>query len=184
MKQLGILLIDMQDYFINQNLPKEIEQLISAQKRLLNFASENQIPIFALEYQSVKEKYGITSKELKEELQRNKVYFISKYEDNGFLSRDSIIMGDISGKDHQNLELIKALQREQIKNLILTGINKDACVLKTAEGAKERKYEIFTSEELMNRRKMEVEWFSRYSNHHQTLNELLGNLNNSINPNL
>ena len=73
------------------------------------------------------------------------------------------------------------MTEEQIKNLIITGINKDACVLETAKGAKKRKYNIFTAEELMNWNKIKVEWFYDNSNHYQTLKELLDNFSN---PNL
>lgn len=168
MDNLGILLIDMQNHFIEQNLPNEVKELIDSQKRLLNFAFKNGVPIFVLEYNGL----GETIEELKKELSKNRSYFINKYRNNGFLLTEPMWESDSLKEEYQNKEFQDKLIEEQIKNLIITGVNKDACVLETTEGAKRRNYNIFTSEELMNKRKMEVGWFARYSNHYPTLDEL------------
>jgi nicotinamidase-related amidase len=172
MKNLGILLIDMQEHWINSSLPKEIENLIDAQKRLFNFVLERQIPIFVLEYIDS----GKTIKELTQALSKNKTYFIPKYEDNGFIIDGLFSAPDSLKEEYQNQELKKILEKEEIKKLILTGITKDACVLETAKGAKKRNYPIFTAEELMNMNKFKVEWFYNNSNHYKTLTELLNGI--------
>lgn len=174
MKNLGIMIIDMQDFFINSSHPKEIEILVDAQKKLLNFASENAIPVFVLEYFAK----GRTTQELKEGLSKNKEYVILKENDNGFIRAPNNIEETFEA-EYQNMQLQEKLREEGIKNLILTGINKDACVLKTAKGAEKRQYNIFTAEELMNRTKIDVGWFYHHSNHNQTLNELLESVSKS-----
>ena len=166
----------MQDYFIKDSLPNEIEQLIQYQKILLNFASQKEVPIFVLEYQDEEIQMGNTTKELLIEMQKNEVYFIPKYQDNGFLKERPYSGENSFEMKHQNYELSRKLEEGQIKHLIITGINKDACVLKTAKGAKSRNYTIFTAEELMNMNKLRVEWFYNNPTHYQTLNGLLKNL--------
>lgn len=168
MNHLGILLIDMQDFFIERCPPKEIEILIKSQKKLLNFAYKKGIPVFALEYISV----GETTEKLKRELSKNKSYFIRKEGDNGFIIAPPHIE-DTFEEIKQNRKIRNLLEKEEIQNLILTGIHKDACVLKTAIGAKNRKYNIFTSEELCDRTKKNIPWFYENSNHYKTLSELL-----------
>jgi len=168
MKNLGILLIDMQEFFIKKCHPKEMEILIKSQKKLLNFAYKKEIPVFVLEYISV----GETIEELEEELYKNKNYFMRKEGNNGFIIAPPYIE-DTFEEIKQNRKLRNLLNEEKIQNLILTGIHKDVCVLKTAIGAKNRNYNIFTSEELSDRTKKEIPWFYENSNHYQTLSELL-----------
>ncbi|MCK9567978.1 cysteine hydrolase [Candidatus Pacearchaeota archaeon] len=169
MENLGILVIDMQEDFIGRNKPREIEELIQYQKKLFKFAHKKKIPIFILEWENC----GKTSEELISELSNNKTYFIPKYENNGFLNEDLVWEEDSFKEEYQNKELSNLLEKEQIKNLILTGISKDACVLATTLGAKRRGYNPFTSDELMNKRKKDVYEFHEYSNHYETLQELL-----------
>lgn len=173
MKNLGILLIDMQEFFIKKCHPKEMEILIKSQKKLLNFAYKKEIPVFVLEYISV----GETIEELEEELSKNKSYFMRKEGDNGFIIAPPYIE-DTFEEIKQNRKLRNLLNEEKIQNLILTGIHKDASVLKTAIGAKNRNYNIFTSEELSDRTKKEIPWFYENSNHYQTLSELLNRVCN------
>jgi nicotinamidase-related amidase len=168
MNNLGILLIDMQDFFIKRCHPKEIELLIESQKKLFNFTYEKRVPIFVLEYFPV----GETTEKLEKELSKNKNYFVRKEGDNGFIVAPPSIE-DTFEEIQQNRRFRNLLEKEKIQNLILTGVHKDACVLKTAIGAKNRNYNIFTSEELCDRTKKEVQWFYENSNHYQTLSELL-----------
>jgi nicotinamidase-related amidase len=162
MKNLGIFVIDMQEDFLNQI--REKEKLIWAQKRLLNFAKEKQIPVFILEYQG---RGGELIPELKKSVVNGESYTIPKYHCNGF---------------ENNLPLTCLLERCRIKNLILTGVFAGACVLETAKGAKKEGITVFTSDMLMNRRyESDTRWYKQHTNYYESLGQLLINISN---PNL
>lgn len=168
MKNLGIMLIDMQEGFIWSPMPREIVELVESQKKLFNFAYEKQIPIFVLEYIGS----GKTIDELTTALSNNKTYFLPKYKNDGFARSYHIL----EEEELSNEQLIEKLNEEKITDLIFTGVNKDACVLATVQNAKKRGYKIFTSEELMNRKKQCEYWYYHNSNHYETLTELLSEI--------
>jgi isochorismate hydrolase len=168
MNNLGIMLIDMQEEFIWNPMPREIIELVESQKKLFNFACEKQIPIFVLEYIDS----GKTIDELITTLSKNKTYFLPKYKNDGFVKSYHIL----ENKELSNEQLIEKLDEEKITNLIFTGVNKDACVLATVKNAKNRGYKIFTAEELMNRKKQCEYWYYENSNHYETLTELLNEI--------
>lgn len=170
MRNLGILLIDMQEFFLDRKPNEDIKELIESQKKLFNFAYDNGIPIFALEYTDC----GKTIEELISALSKNKTYFIPKYEINAFLvEHPPHSVQDSLEIKYQNKELKKRLAECRVKKLILTGISKGACVLETAKGAKKRGYNLLTSEELTNKPEMKINWFYENSAHYETLQELL-----------
>jgi nicotinamidase-related amidase len=177
---LGIMLIDMQEGCTI----KEKENLVAAQIKLLNYAAQKDIPVFTLEYIGERK----TISELQEPLSKVNNHFIEKYNDNAFIkltdkyiksdlrkgSKDYVLFGDEWQENPpENKKLKKLLNKNKIKQIILTGIYKDACIFKTAKGAKKRGYEIFTSDELMEPHKLEFGWYPENSNHYKTLDELI-----------
>lgn len=172
---LGILLIDMQEGFVID----EREELVETQIKLLDFAKDRKIPIFTLEYFCK----GETIKELQTFLEEQNNKIIKKYNDNAFIKMESKYYPYYFYKDlepeqrcPENKELLKSLKEKKIDKLILTGINKTGCVLKTARGAKKRGYVIYTSEELMNESYSLGHWYYENSNHYKTLKELLNKI--------
>jgi nicotinamidase-related amidase len=154
MKNLGILVIDMQEDFFE--LIKEKEKLGWAQNRLLNLAKEKKILIFILKYQG---RGGELIPKFKKILEEENSYFILKNHCDGF---------------KKNPALTYLLKRMKIKNLILTGIYAGACVLETAKGAKNKGINVFTSDMLMNRRyESDTNWYKKNTNYHENLAELL-----------
>jgi nicotinamidase-related amidase len=173
MQDLGILLIDMQEYFIDllsgPRHSEETKKLIQTQKRLLSFAKINKIPVFVLEYKG----FGKTIDEVEESLRGNESYSVEKVRENGFTTKMEPDRAGLIGKIWENKELIKGLKKKRIKKLIITGVYKTSCVLKTASGAKRRGYEVFTSEDLMNFEYLKEPWFYNHSNHYEKLDDLL-----------
>jgi len=174
------MLIDMQENYTI----KEKENLISAQIKLLDYASKKKIPVFTLEY--IRE--GKTIPELQEPLKKVNNHFIKKYNDNAFIkltnkylslhlkdvSEEYILFGDEWNEKAPDNKMLKTLlKKNKINTLILTGIYKCGCVFKTAKGAKKRGYEIFTSDELMDEPKTYYGWYPEKSNHYKTLDELI-----------
>ncbi len=167
MQNLGILVIDMQPTFIEKIDFYKKDSLINKQLALIDFAEDNNIPLFVLEYIVSLE----TIEKLKEPLINAGSFFIDKYNDNAFIiienpkgeeghkyisNLDPIILRKyFSGKfcyekDVKESELESILKEKRIKNLILTGVHKDACVLATAKEAKKRGYNLIIAKDLMD----------------------------------
>ena len=166
MQNLGILLIDMQENFINGNNPlleeKEMARLVEAQIRFLNIAKRKQIPVFTIEY----ENRGKTILKLQEILRQSENYIIKKKKSNGF----------------NNPELSPLLKGKGIKNLILTGIYSNVCIRETAEGAKNEGFNVLTCRELVDiPYECYVRWYRENTDYSQKLDELLRKISN---PNL
>ena len=163
MQNLGILLIDMQENFLNWNNPflekKEIARLVEAQIRFLGITKRKKIPVFTLEY----ENRGETIPKLQEILKQSENYVIRKKKSNGF----------------NNPELSLLLKEKRIKNLILTGIYSYACVKETSEGAKNEGFNVFTSQELMDKSyDCYTRWYQANTNYSKTIGELLTKISN------
>jgi nicotinamidase-related amidase len=159
MKNLGIMLIDMQETFIGKTISSENKHLVNTQIELLGFAQEEKIPVFVIEWTGM----GRTIQPLKERILMNRNYFLEKCNCDGFSYFN----------EDKSKQLLEVLTREGIKNLILTGVSKNACVLATAEGAKKKGYNIFTSDELMDFGDYKSEWYLSNSNHYNNFEELI-----------
>jgi nicotinamidase-related amidase len=156
MQNLGVLVIDMQESFFTEDK----ERLVRAQTKLLAWTEKRQIPIFTLEYDGK----GETILQLREMLKEKQSYFIKKDNVKGF---------------EDNLPFISLLERWRIKNLILTGIYHYACVLRTAEGAKDNGIKVFTSEELMDRTYDNyTKWYQEHTDYSPTLIGLMRKITN------
>ena len=166
MNNLGILVIDMQEDFLNDPLlfkETEKERLVNAQIKFLNIAREKQIPVFTLEYNGS----GRTIPKLKKILRESKSYFVKKNYCGGF---------------NKNEAFSCLLERWRIKNLILTGIYANACVCETTKGAKEKGMNVFTSRELMNEMfESDIRWYQKNTTYFQNLDDLIKEISN---PNL
>ena len=182
MKNLGVLVVDMQEKF---PMARGDYLLIKKQKQLLKYAKEKEIPVFVLEFI----KNGKTISELQPFLTNLNIHLIPKYNNNGFIivknpgplkipaecyhdgryDWDQKFVDNHSKKNIFESELSEKLNQNQIKKIIVTGINKTYCFYDTIRGALKRGYEVHTSLELTNEKfipwpdldKLNVFWYAR-----------------------
>ncbi|MFC1608942.1 isochorismatase family protein [Patescibacteria group bacterium] len=125
-QKICVVIVDMQEYFLEKLAYDERCFIIGNQKKVLRWCAEKDIPVIALEYRC----RGKTIKELSDSFYViNRVESIIKSDDNGFswtrLNRLLYVWG--------------------VEELFLMGINASACVKRTARGAVRRRYRIVTS---------------------------------------
>ncbi len=122
----AVVLIDMQDRFLQRHHREDQKMLISAHGRVLDFCHEVSLPVAVVEYNN----YGPTTDYL-----RVKVEHLPKHEtftksgDNAFFGTD----------------LNRYLYSLEISDVVLLGINAKACVQATAIGAKRKGYGLLTA---------------------------------------
>jgi nicotinamidase-related amidase len=129
LKNLAVLIIDMQEYFIDSN---EKEELVPNQIAVLQFCQKNHVPVAVIEYMH----FGATIADLQSELEKiskEKVRFFTKDQDDAFSSK----------------KLHKWLKENNVDTLILMGVKACACVFATAEHAIKNGYHIATSDDII-----------------------------------
>lgn len=161
----GILLIDMQDDFLEEIQRDEVERMITNQIEVLECAQQNNLPIILLEYRN----HDATNKQLRKILSNSNYKKIVKSEDDGFLytSLDSIV------------------KEKGASELVFMGINASACVKRTAKGALNAGYSIVTSPDIIAdpkhwRDNKSLEWYGSNGTlcpNTENLIEYLGNNN-------
>lgn len=198
MNGLGIVVIDMQQEFIKKDKFMQYN-LIEKQLSLINFAKSNNIPLFALEYIN----YNKTIEKLRIPLINANAMFIEKYNDNAFIKlpnprgfrkyiynlEDGELLNDSFPDGNykpyvEESDLNSILRKNKIQNLVLTGIHKDACVLRTAKGAKERGYSLMLSKDITDDGNSEYydseKWYSQNTNYFVSLDDLVAHLTVSL----
>jgi len=132
---LAGLIIDMQDYFLRRIEEKERGNMIQSQIGLIHYFSEQNIPIFILEYK----KRGETIEDITKEID---------------FSKNEKPLTKTIGDGFYHTRLQRLLKKHKSKNLILMGIYADDCVKATAEGAlSRRRYRIHTARDLIAEKK-------------------------------
>lgn len=127
---LAVLLIDMQEWFLNSIEYEERHREIPYQLEVLEYCKNNSIPVFVLEYKDC----GPTVKILKDKVDSlEKKVYITKNFDDGFVKTD----------------LAKQLRKNNIDTVLVMGINASACVLSTASGAIMAGFKVMTSDDLI-----------------------------------
>lgn len=127
---VAVLIIDMQDCFLEDMPRKKRERLIKNQIEVIHYCIKYDIPVIALEFKD----RGKTIKQLSrliENVPRRE--FVTKNLNNGF----------------HNPELEDVLKLWEVKKLLLMGVNASACVLDTADGGNKKGFVIATSENLI-----------------------------------
>jgi nicotinamidase-related amidase len=157
----GLVIVDMQDFFLKKFEQNKVSLLIKNQVKLLRYCSKNKIPVFVLEYN----KRGTTTKPLKVYLQKLKIVNI-------------IVKNSNSGFRDTNLE--ELLSKLKINRIILAGINGSGCVQDTAIGALKRGLKIITSSEIIASNTIRdinlatsKKWYSMKGNYFEKIEELL-----------
>jgi nicotinamidase-related amidase len=128
-KNLVVLLIDMQDFYIDS---EEKKGLIPNQISVLEVCRGKDIPVIVVEYDGCGETTSSLLEKIKEIPSPN-VYKITKSSDNAF----------------NRSELHDLLIKLEAETLLLMGINACACVFLTASNAVQLGYKIITSEGLI-----------------------------------
>ena len=129
-KKLAVLLIDMQDSFLEEILEEEKKTEIPYQLEVLDYCKDNNIPVFVLEYF----RFGETTRVLKEKVDSLPVKeYVTKHYDNGFIETD----------------LEARLRKYGTETVLLMGVNASACVILTAKGALNAGFKIMTSKDLI-----------------------------------
>lgn len=126
MKNIVALIIDLQSPFLYQ--VEDRNSFVSSQKELISFCKGKGIPVALIEYFA----YGETDVEIVEHLHGCFFKTFIKKQDDSFSSFDFQMW----------------LEKMKIKNLIISGLFKSACVYKTAKTAVSRGYGIITSKEI------------------------------------
>ncbi len=143
---LSLVLVDMQEYFL-ESFKKDVrEELISNQLNFLKRMEKTEIPLAILEYSGE----GSTVEPLLSQaklFQRN--YFIEKSYNDGF----------------EGTNLREKLHEWHTRSILLMGVNANFCVKETAESAREEGFGIVTSIELIGDHTVPIctyaGWFQR-----------------------
>ena len=123
---IAVVLVDMQDFFLEKFDKEKVKELILNQNKVLELCGVNKIPLIVLEYRG----RGKTISALQKCIKKiTDVCVVIKENNSGF--RDT------------NLD--KLLKNKGVKKIILMGINGSGCVQDTAIGALKRGYKIMTS---------------------------------------
>ncbi len=126
----AVVLIDMQDTFIRRNPPR-ILPIIPNQLALFQFCKKNNVKTFIIEMNGYESTVKILS-DIVSTFPTSCIYKIKKSYDGAFNTTD----------------LDQLLIEAGITTIILTGINANACVLKTIEEG-QQKYRMITSKDLI-----------------------------------
>jgi nicotinamidase-related amidase len=160
----GVLVVDMQSEFEESMDNKE--ELIASHKGIFEFAKENNVPIFFLKYvnngEIIPEINNLTSG------YRNKKV-IKKYAGDGFIRRYSHKKQQLQKES----SLYLSLQKAGVKNLIISGVNRGVCVASTMNGAIDRGYDVFTADDLMNKKGSGKRFFNEYSHYFNSYKDLI-----------
>lgn len=108
----GVVIVDVQENFLNNIWKINKKRLINNHRKLLNLCSKKEIPVTALSYEGG----GEYPPELKD--------YLSKYPKESFIDKR-----DTSGFSNPSLE--RRLHNLGLKEILYTGLNAHACVLST-----------------------------------------------------
>lgn len=127
---LAVLLIDMQEYFLEDICDEEKAREVPYQLEVLDYCKKENVPVLVLEYEGC----GQTISILKEKVDSlEKKDYIKKKHDDGFIDTD----------------LAEKLRKNDIEIVLLMGIYASACVLQTGQGAISEGFKIITSKDLI-----------------------------------
>jgi nicotinamidase-related amidase len=168
--KVAVLLIDMQEFFLQRIEQKAHKPLIDNQIKVIRYCAAHKIPLVVLEYEGVGR--GKTIPKLQSEIKKvSTVAVIRKPHNSGF--RDT------------NLDLV--LKEWRIKKVVLMGINGSGCVQDTAIGALGRKYSVATASEVIassSERDRNLatsrRWFAANARFFESIEELLAHIKNSV----
>ncbi len=120
---IAVLLIDMQEIFLETINPLNRALLVYEQQKVLDYCIEQNVPVITLEFYDC----GDTVNPLKRKTSVNPYHkLIVKSKDDGFTDTD----------------LENQLGEMKVEDLLLMGVNASGCVLKTANEAISREFNV------------------------------------------
>ena len=159
--KIAVLIIDMQDFFLNKFTDGKRKTLIRNQCKVIDFCAKRKIPLIFLEYKDRGNTVTILQKSLEN---ISCVKTITKDSNGGFTDTD----------------LDETLKNHNVKSVVLMGINASGCVQDTAIGALNRGYEIVTSKDIIASSTMRDsnlntsrKWYSKNGLFFEGIDELL-----------
>lgn len=168
--KLGIVLVDMQPFYLKNIKEKDQRKLIRNQINFLENCANQNLPLLIFEGQGpvYSPRYEGTIPELSQIIKKfEKTRTFEKRLNDGF----------------SNYPLVNAQLKEwEVNSVFLTGINALACVRESAYGAKQLGYEVLTSKDLigdMSGRKaitLTKKWFKENGKFYRTYEKILKNL--------
>lgn len=132
----AVFVIDMQGGFYDRGGTRETEglqRLVQTQRRLLSWAVSYDVPVLVFEYRG----FGPTNNRLTDLLQGHRFEVVQKQVDGAFNYYDSATPSR------------EILERWGVSNLIVSGINGNACVLATVMGALRLGYRVITASDIV-----------------------------------
>ena len=140
-QNLGVLVIDMQPYFLDLIEQAKREEMIRAQLEVLGVCARKDIPTFVLYVYHDRNRYGHTIPEI-----NNMALKIPRKKD--------IPKQERSGFERTNLN--GYLTELNIENLCLMGVNASVCVRETAVDALKYRKKIISAEQLIADNEREI----------------------------
>ena len=132
-KELAIILVDMQEGYVENLRDGEKERIIPNQRAVLEYCRVHDIPVIVLEFNTSRR--GETIPELLEVAKKNSNFdLLRKNYDDGFLCTD----------------LDSTLKSLGVKTIFFMGVNACYCVYSTARSTLARGYEIVTSNSVLS----------------------------------
>lgn len=131
----AVILVDMQEGFYKRGGvtgTQGLNDLVQKDKELLEWATNNDIPVLVLEY----EDYGQTDPKLMSVLEGYTYSVIEKNRDGGFYGKSKNAV-------------IKQLNDWKVDSIIIAGINGAYCVKSTAIGAIQNGFDVMTSSDIV-----------------------------------
>lgn len=156
---LAVLVIDMQDYWLEEVDKEELETELPYQAEILDYCKNNNVPVFVIEYKDC----GPTTQYLKKKIdQLPKKDYVAKSWTNAF----------------ERTELEKKLKETKVETVVLMGVYASACVKETAKGALNVGLKIATSKDLIadgkyDNHKENIEWYKEKGVYKDSYKELL-----------
>lgn len=126
----GIVIVDMQEYFLSKLSKGTQESLVRNNLKLIDLCLQEGYPLFVLELKP--EEYGETSPLIKDRISTFPLYSrIKKRFNDGF----------------NGTSLLERVQ--DLENLVITGVNAGACVLETATSAAAAQFTVHIADDLI-----------------------------------
>lgn len=148
----GLLIVDMQIEFLSLIDKEERKELIDNTIKTIRHSEDNNIPVFFIEFGNMElDYYSYTLPEITKAAKDYQQF--TKYKNNAF---------EESG-------LNTLLNKRGIDNIILAGINADACVKKTAREALSNNYKIITSPYIIKDFQTKPAYYLRWYENNTTL---------------
>ena len=132
-RKQAVLLIDMQDSFVDYLPEGEADRIIRNQIKVIRRCGREGIPIGLVEYESEGRTIDSLLDEIEEIKDDTHIFYVLKHCDNAF----------------RETELEETLRRLGIEELCLMGINASACVWDTAEDAVKKGFLIVTGPDVI-----------------------------------